>query len=252
MSQASAELHFGPGTVASPPISKTIDALRPVLLDPNLPADPDAPVYTLYQDLASEEVADEIQRRGLTYRAVVLRAGKLGEERTRTRGHTSSLAPGTTIPFPEVYEVWHGRALVYAQSEAAADVSDVVALELAPGNKAIQPPGWASLIANIGEEPLVLGAWCARERLPIYDALAALGGMAHFILDNQGAPPYRFQPNTRYRTVPVPRVVPAPDYPDFGLHKSEPMLTTFRRNPDFFRFLTRPQDYDHVWTALHP
>ena len=53
-------------------------------------------------------------------------------------------------------------------------------------------------------------------------------------------------------SAPVPRTLPPRDFADFGLHRGEPMFTTFRRNPDMFRFLTRPQDYAHVWTHLYP
>ncbi len=248
---AALALRFGPGVSAPEPARRRAGEMRPVLLDADA-ARADDVAYTLYRGVTPDEAAEEIERRGLLYVALVARAGKLGPEWVRTRGHTNSPAPGTPLPFPEVHEVWQGRALLYLQTEAAPDVTDVVAMEMGPGDKAVVPPGWAGLVANIGAEPLALGSWRARECVPRYDALESLHGMAHFVLAGDGPGAYRFEPNTRYRSVPVPRPVPAQDYPKLGLHKSEPMYTTFRRNPDSLRFMTRPQDHENVWTALYP
>ena len=243
-------LRFGPGLLAPESHRRSVADLRAVLRDPEA-GDPSQIVYTVYRGLTSEEARSEIERRGLLYAALVLRAGTIGEERTRIRGHINSHAAGTAVTYPEVYEVWQGRALLYLQCEASPDVSDIVTLEISPGGKAIVPPGWASLIVNIGDEPLVTGSWLARECRQQYEALETLGGMAHFIRASTVPPGYEVEQNPHYRSVPVPRNVPVQDYPSFGLTQDEPMFMTFRRNPDVFRFMTRPQDYAGVWTTLY-
>nr|CAA9223951.1 hypothetical protein AVDCRST_MAG63-654 [uncultured Armatimonadetes bacterium] len=249
-----ARLRFSAGVSAPAPDRRTAGELRAMLRDPGAAAEAlaDDVVYTLYPGLATDETGEEMGRRGLRYVALVVRAGTVGAEWVRTRGHTNSHAAGTPVPFPEVHEVWHGLALLYLQTAVAPEVDDVVAVPLGPGDKAVVPPGWASLLVNIGASPLAVGTWRPADCVTRHEELEALGGMAHYVLAGGEPGAYAFEPNTRYRTVPVPRIVPARDLPEFGLHRDEPMFTTFRRNPDFFRFLTRPQDHDAQWTSLYP
>ncbi len=244
-------LVWGPNAAPAPvPDVRRASDLSCVLFDAAGSGDPDAPVYVLHRDAATPETRPEIERRGLLFVAVAVRAENLGEEKARTRGHVNSHAARTAIVFPEVIEVWHGRALVYLQARPDAEAGgDVAAIELAPGDKTVVPPGWASVVVNIGGgDALVYGSWRARECEPQHAALDALGGMAHFVLDASNG--YGLEPNTRYRSTPIPRILPARDLPMLGLPRTEPMFTTFRRNPDVLRFMTRPQDYANVWTTL--
>ena len=247
---ATLSLRFGAGLLAPEPKRRSIADMRTFLRDPDA-GDPSDIVYSVYRGVTSEEAQSEITQRGLLYAALVLRAGTIGAERARIRGHINSHAAGTAITYPEVYEVWQGRGLLYLQSEAAPDVSHIVTLEISPGSKAIVPPGWASLLVNIGDRPLVAGSWLAVECHQQHEPLEALGGMAHYVLAGADSSGYDLEPNTHYRSVPVPRNVPVQDYPNFGLTQDDPMFMTFRRNPDVFRFMTRPQDYAGVWTTLY-
>jgi glucose-6-phosphate isomerase len=228
--------------------------LRTLLCDPSH-SDSHDTLYTLYRRIApTPESRDEIVRRGLVYTALALRPGTIGpQELARTRGHGNSSAPGTSIAYPEVHEVWHGRGLLYLQNGVTTDAGrETVVTPLAPGDKAVVAPGWASLLVNIGDTPLVVGSWRSEDCILQLDALAELGGMAHFILKGDAAGSWRAEPNTRYGgDIPPPRIVTSHDISAFGLKKDEPMLTAFRRNPDFLRFMNRPQDYENVWSTLY-
>ena len=248
-------LRWGPDIGPPPaPDARRVRDLAAVLRAGGAGLDPDAPAYTVYRDVSTAEAAPEIARRGLLYVAVVLRGEPLGQEQARSRGHVNSHAAGTNTVFPEVVEVWQGRALLYLQAGAVPEPPDVAVVELAPGDKAVVPPGWASLVANIGEAsaPLVYGSWRARDCEPRYDALETLGGMAHFVLADEPSSGggYAFAPNARYRAAPVPRRIAVQDFSAFGLTRGTPMFTAFRGNPDAFRFMTRPQDYVQAWTTL--
>jgi glucose-6-phosphate isomerase len=207
-------------------------------------------LYTVYRGVAPTIIEEEIKRRGLEYVALAMRPGTVGGEWARTRGHINPPAPASSVPFPEVHEVWHGSALLYLQKEASPTVTQVVVVPLEAGDKAVVPPGWASLVCNVGETPCVLGSWRAAECIPQHDALVALGGMAHFILKDENGS-YRFDTNSAYQSVAEPRLIPAQELTDFGLKDGEPMLTTFHRNPDFLRYMMRPQDYAQVWDKLY-
>ncbi|GEM_PF-3063547 len=245
-------VRFGPEVTAPEPERRAAADLGPVLYEPER-ASADDLLYSVYRGVTPREQAEEIRRRGLVFVTTVLRGGTLrgSEERVRTRGHVNSAASSTRIGYPEAHEVWSGRGLLYLQQGVDPAPQDILTLMLAPGDKAVVAPGWAALMVNIGEEPLVLGTWRTDDCVTEYDAVVAQGGMAHFVLKSENARGYDLEPNPKYHTVVIPREVTERDLPDFGLRRGEPMLTSFHRNPDFLRFLIRPQDYDHVWNTLY-
>jgi oxalate decarboxylase/phosphoglucose isomerase-like protein (cupin superfamily) len=247
-------LRFSPEVSVEAEERRRSTELRTLLCDPSHSADDDT-LYTLYRRIApTPESQEEIVRRGLVYTALALRPGTIGpKELARTRGHGNSSAPGTSTAYPEVHEIWHGHGLLYLQNGVTEDAGrETVVTPLVPGDKAVVAPGWASLLVNIGETPLVVGSWRSEDCILQLDALASLGGMAHFILKGNTPGSWQAEPNARYGAdVTAPRTVTSHDIAAFGLKKEEPMLTAFRRNPDFLRFMLRPQDYETVWTSLY-
>ena len=247
-------LRFSPEVSVEAEERRKSTELRTLLCDPNHSAADDT-LYTLYRRIApTPESREEIARRGLIYTALALRAGTIGpQELARTRGHGNSAAPGTSVAYPEVHEIWHGHGLLYLQNGVTSDAGrETVITPLFPGDKAVVAPGWASLLVNVGETPLVVGSWRSEDCILQLETLAELGGMAHFILKGDTAGSWAAEPNARYGPdVHTPRTVTAQDIAAFGLRKEEPMLTAFRRNPDFLRFMLRPQDYENVWTSLY-
>jgi len=246
--------------------------LRWVMAQPE-PANGTDSLYTIYKDIRPENLTDEIERRGLMYVLTVLRSGTIQgtDEWVRTSGHIASTASGTSMRYPEVYEVLFGNGLLYLQNGTGDRVSDTVVIPLSIGDKAVVAPGWASMLVNIGARTLVVGSWYVNGMLsrgfsekepdimpapddpPLFHEKAELlerGGMAHYALqDSEGAPSYGENP--RYVNVPMPRTVLPKEMPEWGLSRTTPLLTTFHENPDYFRFLLRPQDYETIWKTLY-
>jgi glucose-6-phosphate isomerase, archaeal len=243
-------LAFGTHIVVPGLEQRTSAELAPVLLAPEAGREQDV-IYTVYRGVGPKEMLPEIQRRGLVYVVLAMRPGTIGAEWVRTRGHTNPDARATSVAYPEVHEVWHGEGLLYLQNEVAAEVSDVVVIPLRAGEKAVVAPGWACLLANVGSGPLVVGSWRTADCIPQTDALTARGGMAHYVLPGAGPGAWAFEANPRYEHLSVPRTLTPQDLPDFGLKHNEPMLATFHTNPDFLRFLLRPQDYTDVWARVY-
>ncbi len=248
-------LVWGSDVIAPPGETRPAADLSAVLFDAQAVGQQNEPLYVVYRGVAPSEAHTEMTRRGVEYAALVMRPGTIGgREWTRTRGHINSPALSTRISFPEVHEVWHGQALLYLQNQTASGERDSVVIPLSPGEKAVVAPGWASLLVNVGETPLVTGSWRSTDCVLEHDALTRVGGMGYFILQNapETTGVYQTSPNPRY-LVPLapPRTVPARELSDFGLKHGEPMLTQFRRNPDFFRFMLRPQDFSHVWSKVY-
>jgi len=246
--------------------------LRWVMPDPESAAAGDS-LYNVYKDVRPENLADEIERRGLMYVFTVLRGGTIRgtDEWVRTGGHIASTASGTNVRYPEVYEVLFGNGLLYMQNGTGDRVSDTAVIPLLVGDKAVVAPGWASMLVNVGTRPLVVGSWFVNGMVsrgfsekepdimptpddpPLFHEKAELlerGGMAHYVLkDAEGAPSYAENP--KYSNVPMPRTVLPKEMPEWGLSRTTPLLTAFHENPDYFRFLLRPQDYETIWKTLY-
>lgn len=245
-------LVFGEGVITPAAERRSARDLVSVLRDPDVASEVDI-LYAAYRGITPRETAGLIAARGLVYVALVLRAGTVGRELTRTRGHLNNTAHSTPVAYPEIHEIWNGRALLYLQKRAAPNPEDICVMPLAPGETAVVAPGWASLLVNIGVEPLAVGTWRTSDCIPQHADLEALGGMAHYVVADRTDDGYTFEPNRRYsNSVPTPRKVMPRPLTDFGLGRGQPMLTTFRRNPDFLRFLLRPQDYADVWADPYP
>lgn len=243
---------FGPEVQTGEPAEIRYAAdLRPLLREPETAVAGDA-LYAVQRYVMPANVAAEMERRGLRYVLTALRAGTVrgSAEWVRTRGHTNSVAPGTHLPYPEIHEVLHGEAWLYLQHGATDRPEDVVILPLAAGDKAVVAPGWASLLANVGTAPLVVGTWRMEDCQTETAEFQARGGMAHFILRNQSGGPV-CAANPRYKAAPAPRPAEPKELPDFGLTRGEPLLAAFHHSPEYLRCLLRPQDFAEIWKSLY-
>lgn len=214
---------------------------------------PQSPLYSVYRNVrTTEAMHDEITRRGLCYTLMVVRDGVIPNtpEWVRTRGHENSRAPGTSLSYPEIHEVLHGEAWLYLQHGITDGVNDVVVMPLRAGDKTVVAPGWASLLVNIGSEPLVVGTWRMEDCHTEHAELAAHGGMAHFVLRGEHDSPF-CEANSRYKAVPEPRTAAPKELSDWGLTRAEPLLAAFHRSPEYLRCLLRPQDFADVWKTLY-
>lgn len=210
------------------------------------------PLYHVYRNVRPALLADAMNRYGFSYALTAFKAGTIGggAEWVRTRGHTNSDAPGTNLSYPEIHEVLRGEAWLYLQHGTTDRPTDAVTIPLAAGDKAVVAPGWASLLANVGAGELIVGTWrmadCETERT----ALAAFGGMAHFVLRGENGEPF-CAPNAHYKDAPAPRIAQPKELPDWGLTHAEPLLAAFHRSPEYLRCLLRPQDFADVWRTLY-
>ena len=159
--------------------------IRRSLRDPSCEG-PD-PVYSIVMDVGRREHSDELARRMLLFGVVVYAAGQLGEEPVRSQGHIHAIAPHCGWSTPELFEIWEGRAIIYAQESADDDPGRCFAVTAGPGDKVVVPPGWAHAVINADPQTrMMFGAWCDRQYGFVYDAIRAHHGLAWFpILDSQ-------------------------------------------------------------------
>ena len=97
------------------------------------------------------------------------------------------------------------------------------------------PFGWAHLVVTEGMEVLSFGAWCARANSLEYAQLRVLSGPCYYFPDTENP-----EINPRYARVPTVIRADAGDLPTLGIPADRPIYTSWRENPDLYRFLAYP------------
>jgi glucose-6-phosphate isomerase len=233
---------FGSEMHAVPPEFRTLEAVRESLMEPEA-GGPD-PLYAIYMDFCFERDRERIIAGGLLYGGVLYNHGSLGRELLRSQGHRHS-ANEHGVRYPEVYEFWHGRGILYAQEADGRDVSACYAMKVSAGDVVIVPPGWVHLTINAGNEPLAFGAWCARRQGFDYEAIRRMRGPAWYYLDDGS----RVR-NPHYASAAEPAEPTPRDYPEFDLVQGKPIYEQYLERPERLRFLTHPHEHMEAWKSV--
>ena len=189
--------------------------------------------------------------RDLLYGAVTYASGRLGQEPMRSQGHIHAVSASCGSSTPEVYEIWSGRAVIYMQERDTDAPGRCFAVEAEPGQVVVVPPYWAhATISADPDQSLTFGAWCVRDYGFVYDGVRAHGGMAFFPLLRQDGG-LDWLHNDAYAPCTLVRKPPEP-YAQLGLRQDMPIYAQFVRNPDAFRFVSRPQLAQEAWKDFTP
>lgn len=235
---------YDEGVFGPRPELRSLEAIRRSLRDPQ--CDGPDPVYSIVMDVGREENREELARRMLLFGVVVYAAGQLGEEPIRSQGHIHAVAPHCGWSTPELFEIWEGRAIIYAQERATDDPGRCFAVTAGPGDKVVVPPNWAHCVINADPlQRMIFGAWCDRQYGFVYDEIRAHGGLAWFpILDAQQK--IRWEANPRYSTSSISVRSPRP-YPELGLDSSLPMYEQFAQRPESVQWVSQPARVAELW-----
>jgi len=247
----STDLHFtyDEDVFGPEPEFRRLDAIRPSLRNPNCKG-PD-PVYSIVMDVGRKVDLDQLKSRMVLFGVVAYASGRLGDEPVRSQGHIHAIAPNCGWSTPELFEIWEGRAIIYAQERATDDPGRCFAVTANPGDKVVVPPEWAHCVINADPElRLIFGAWCNRHYGFVYNQIRARGGLAWFpVLD--GRQNICWEPNPRYRKSEI-SVRAARMYPELGLIDEEPIYEEFVTDPDSIQWISQPARVEEVWCDFEP
>jgi glucose-6-phosphate isomerase len=251
------EVQFHEGLPAVEDGRRTMEAIRPVLLDPTA-SGPEL-LYRMFRDVAWPQDRALEEKHHLRYDISVFGAQRLGPEFLKSSGHYHPLVPGFDVSYPELYEILHGRVIYLLQKAddirkgpADIEIEDVIVVEAEAGDKVIMPPNYGHITINPGPEVLVTSNWVCSDFSSYYESVeAARGGAYYCVADDQGRP--AFVPNKEYPNVPPYRRMKARDVPEWGLVAGQPAYPAFVDGPERFGFLARPQYFpDMLGRALGP
>ena len=203
-------------------------------------------VYSIVMDVGRYEHRDELARRMLLFGVVAYAPGQIGEEPVRSQGHTHTVAPHCGWSTPELFEIWEGRAIIYAQETANEDPGRCFAITAEPGDKVVVPPKWAHCVINADPRaPMVFGAWCDRQYGFVYDEIRARHGLAWFpIVDKSRS--IRWEANLNYRSGQF-ATRGARAYPEIGLEPRMPIYQQFANDPDSVQWVAEPARFEKLW-----
>ncbi len=234
---------FGDGVFGPEPELRSLAQIRSALLDPDCNG-PD-PVYGICMDVGRREHRDELQRRWLLFGVVAYAAGCMGREPVRSQGHAHAVAPHSGWSPPELFEVWEGRAIVYAQQNDGPDPGRCFAAVAGPGEHVIVPPGWPHFVANADPgRRMVFGALCDRQYGFVYDGVRTRNGLAWFPVFEDGA--IDWLPNPNYRPSRL-HIGPPASCAAFGVEDDVPLYRQFEVNADALQWISDPARMRSLW-----
>lgn len=202
-------------------------------------------LYYMYRYFEATKDLKTFEEHQAEYDITVLAPGKIGPEPIKTVGHYHGLVPGTEITYPEAYEVIEGEITYLLQSKPNADNEvDVVIVEAVAGDKVVVPPNYGHISMNRGENVAVESNVQMRD-LPAsadYGSFAERNGAALYYDGENWLENYNYVVRSK-------KTVKPKEKPGWGLTKNKPLYTAFIENPEKFKWLTEPQNYDFgdIW-----
>jgi glucose-6-phosphate isomerase len=239
---------YGAGTFGPSPEMRRLDDIRPSLRDPGC-IGPD-PVYGIAMDVGKVQHVEDLKRRHLLFGVVAYAAGSLGLEPVRSQGHVHAVAPHCGWSTPELFEIWQGKSIIYAQEFAEDEPGRCFATEAGVGEQVVIPPNWAHCVINAdSQNPLFFIALCERQYGFVYDGVRAHGGLAWFpLLTPDGI---SWEPNPRYKISELQQRGTR-SYSELGLRPELPVYVQYEQDADAVQWISEPALHKEVWESFEP
>jgi len=205
-------------------------------------------LYYMYRDLAENELDKmKITESDLRYDITIIFPIMLGKEFNKTLGHDHPIVPGTSITYPELYEVLEGEAIFFLQDTKDEEIKDVFAVKAKKGDKIIILPNYEHLIINPSNKELEICNWICRSFASnIYKPFRARHGFCYYALKapiSKKSDKIKWVKNINYESIPDLRFEEPNKFYNFDLKKDEPIYKLVD-NLEKLDFLIEPQKYE--------
>ncbi len=201
-------------------------------------------LYFMYRDLfLSKTDGEKLREQGIRYDITIIPPSFLGREYVKTAGHYHPNVPGSSVTFPELYEVLEGEALYLLQN---LDLSDIVVINATAGDKIVVPPGYGHITINRSNKTLKMANFVARNFSSLYDPIRERAGGAYFFTKDG------WIKNERCPEAAELRRIDAPDIRKLhplGLTKGREMYPLLKDTNDLI-YLNRPEEHLALFDGL--
>ncbi|MGA2572615.1 MAG: glucose-6-phosphate isomerase family protein [Candidatus Methanomethylicaceae archaeon] len=211
-------------------LPRVLKDLSPVLYDWSVigSLSGDTVLYRMFRNAILEKDEGIFRRWRLRFDITVISAIALGQEFNKTLGHYHPEAT-SSLTYPEVYEVLHGKATFLLQRKEEGRITDFVVVEAKAGDALLIPPNYGHVTANTGRTPLILANLVSNEFSSIYSEFVEMKGAAYYLLRDK-----RLVPNETYAQLLKPR------YAGCNFTISKDLYTDFLSCPSCFSYLIDP------------
>lgn len=235
--------NFGPLTE-----KRKLDDIRKSLKNPDCNG-PDV-VYSIAMDVGINDDKEDLLKRNLLYGACIYSNGMMGNEPVRSQGHIHAISESCNYSTGELYEIWHGKAIIFMQETANDNPGKIFAVEAECGDVVFVPPGWAHYTTNANvKEFLVFGAWCVRDYGFDYKDVREHGGLSYFPIVKNNV--IEFEKNPNYEECKLEIKKPR-KYEELNLDYSKSIYDQYRDDNNRFEFITNPLKYKDLWENFIP
>lgn len=229
-------LTFG-GNKREPDIRLLLDMAKVIYDKKWLASADNFELYYMYRDMSlSKKDKDTIAEHHLRYDVTIIPPARLGCEYIKTAGHYHPLVPGTSVTYPEIYEVLEGNATYLIQKLEGDNITDVVVVRAEAGDKVIIPPNYGHITINESNKTLKMANWVGADFSSEYERYRQAEGGAYFLTEDG------FIPNPHHKELPKIRYIKPTNFPDEGLYKGREMYGLVR-DIGKLKYLTHPQEY---------
>ena len=235
-------LVFGEGVVVDDHRVRLLDALTPVVMEPEAARGSDVIAYYMDNGVYAQADAERLAGVPMRYELTLMPPLRVGREYNKTFGHVHHPEPVSGLQWTEVVEVLTGTAhfLLQTLDLAGPDADVVYLIEANVGEKVLLPSGYDHCTINPGDEPLLFSDVIALGVTGDYSRFVAARGAAY--LEVAGANGPELIPNPTYRRVAPIRHVALKEYPALRLTTTMPLYTAFvETRGELWPFLSDPR-----------
>jgi len=222
--------------------TRLVSDMERVLLEPaSFPSS--QPLYWNYKLEQAGGSDDLFRDMHLTFGLMLLPSLKVGVEYIKTHGHYHSCFPGSRYEYPEVYTHYFGSPDLLLQrrrSGSTLELDDCVVYKMIPGRSIMIPPGYAHIIINPSEQPVLMAGLYSTDAGHLYEPILETAGGAYFLIDKAGQ--NSFIPNPRYTHIPPLREIVEITGTRFAPPDAARSLwQSFVSEPELYAFINDPE-----------
>ncbi|KKW22496.1 MAG: Glucose-6-phosphate isomerase [Parcubacteria group bacterium GW2011_GWA2_51_12] len=166
--------------------------------------------------------------------------------------HTDLALTGTSVTYPQLFEVLVGEVFFILQRPSAdpGRLEELYLFSLRHGEKLIVPPGFGVTAVNPGKEVLVTGCWQAAQNQEQSEQYEIENGAGYYVIESgrlsregETKKNFEFVPNLNYKYLPKLIESQVRELPRFDLRVALPMYFTGTKDPRTLDFLVNPENY---------